>query len=120
MQRFLLLFMVLWVLIFATLCMKAMMMLSHAFVFLGLRFFLFSEIEIEIVYNMYRMRRFLRQKPYAPVVVSGPSQLCHIGNLQVRVRPLTTYIQPLQGRSGFLLPPGEVLMRGEGGQQVGA
>jgi hypothetical protein len=45
------------------------------------------EIEIEIVYNMYRMHRFFTQKPYASVAVSGPSQLCHTGNLQVRARP---------------------------------
>jgi hypothetical protein len=32
----------------------------------------------------------LEQLPYAPVDVFGPSQLCLIGNLQVRVRPLTT------------------------------
>jgi hypothetical protein len=31
----------------------------------------------------------LHQTPYAPVAVSGPSQLCHTGNLQVRARPLT-------------------------------
>jgi hypothetical protein len=30
-------------------------------------------IEIEIVYNMYRMRRFFTKKPYAPGAVSGPS-----------------------------------------------
>jgi hypothetical protein len=35
---FLLLFMVLWVLISATLCMRAVLMLWHAFMFLGLRF----------------------------------------------------------------------------------
>jgi hypothetical protein len=45
------------------------------------------EIEIEIVYNMYRMRRFFTKKPYAPAAVSGPSQLCHTGNIQVRARP---------------------------------
>jgi hypothetical protein len=32
----------------------------------------------------------LHQTPYAPVVVSGPSQLCHTRNLQVKARPLTT------------------------------
>jgi hypothetical protein len=31
----------------------------------------------------------LHQLPYAPVAVSGPSQLCHTRNLQVRARPLT-------------------------------
>jgi hypothetical protein len=36
---FLLLFMVLWVPISAMLCMRAMLMLWHAFLFLGLRFF---------------------------------------------------------------------------------
>jgi hypothetical protein len=50
----------------------------------------------------------LHQIPYAPVAVSGPSQLCHTWNLQVKARPLTTYIQPLQGCSGVLLPPGEL------------
>jgi hypothetical protein len=45
------------------------------------------EIKIEIVYNMYRMRRFFTKKPYAPATVSGPSQLRHTGNLQVRARP---------------------------------
>jgi hypothetical protein len=35
---FVLLFMVLWVPISATLCMRAMLMLWHAFMFLGLRF----------------------------------------------------------------------------------
>jgi hypothetical protein len=39
------------------------------------------KIEIEIVYNMYRMRRFFTEKPDAPAAVSGPSQLCHTGNL---------------------------------------
>jgi hypothetical protein len=40
---FLLLFMVLWVLVSATLCKRAVLMLWHAFMFLGLRFFpLFS------------------------------------------------------------------------------
>jgi hypothetical protein len=34
-----------------------------------------NTIDIEIVYNMYQMK---------PVVVVGPSQLCHLGNLQVR------------------------------------
>ena len=56
----------------------------------------------------------LQQIPYAPIAVSGPSQLCHTWNLQVGARPLTTYIQPLQGCSGFLLPPGEGLKRVEG------
>jgi hypothetical protein len=32
----------------------------------------------------------LHEIPYAPVVVYGPSQLCHTGNLQVRARPITT------------------------------
>jgi hypothetical protein len=32
----------------------------------------------------------LHQIPYAPVDVSGLSQLCHTWNLQVRARPLTT------------------------------
>jgi hypothetical protein len=32
----------------------------------------------------------LQQVPYAPVAVSGPSQQCHTGNLQVGARPLTT------------------------------
>jgi 8-oxo-dGTP pyrophosphatase MutT (NUDIX family) len=32
----------------------------------------------------------LQQLPYAPVAISGPSQQCHTGNLQVRARPLTT------------------------------
>jgi hypothetical protein len=36
---FLLLFMVRWVPISATLCMRAVLMLGHAFLFLGLRFF---------------------------------------------------------------------------------
>jgi hypothetical protein len=45
------------------------------------------EIEIEFVYNMYSMRRFFTKKPYAPAAVSGPSQLCRTGNLQVRARP---------------------------------
>ena len=45
------------------------------------------EIEIEIVYNMYRMRRFFTKKPDASAAVSGPSQLRQTGNLQVRARP---------------------------------
>jgi hypothetical protein len=45
------------------------------------------EIEIEIVYNMYRMRRFFTKKPDASAAVSGPCQLCQTGNLQVRARP---------------------------------
>jgi hypothetical protein len=44
-------------------------------------------IEIEIVYNMYRMRRFFTKKPDASATVSWPSQLRHTGNLQVRARP---------------------------------
>jgi hypothetical protein len=51
------------------------------------------------------VRAGLTQIPYAPVVVSRPSQLCHTWNLQVMARPLITYIQPLQGCSGILLPP---------------
>jgi hypothetical protein len=39
---FLLLFVVLWVLIFATLCMRAVLMLWHAFLFLGLGLGIFS------------------------------------------------------------------------------
>jgi hypothetical protein len=62
----------------------------------------------------------LHQIPYAPVAVSGPSQLCHTGNLQVRARPLTTLIQPLQGFSGVVLPPGECAMRIEGSVHSGA
>jgi hypothetical protein len=45
------------------------------------------EIEIEIVYNMYLMRRFFTKKPDASAALSGPSQLCHTWNLQVRARP---------------------------------
>jgi hypothetical protein len=39
---------------------------------------------------------------------SRPSQLCHLGNLQVRARPLTAKIQPLQKVGGFYSPPGSV------------
>jgi hypothetical protein len=46
----------------------------------------YTQIEIEIVYNMYRMEA---------VDVYGPSQLCNSGNLQVRARPLSAKIQPL-------------------------
>jgi hypothetical protein len=56
----------------------------------AIRFLAMQEIEIEIVYNMYRMRRFFTKKPDASAAVSGPSQLCHTGNLQVKARPLTT------------------------------
>jgi hypothetical protein len=47
----------------------------------------------------------LQQVPYAQVVVSGTSQQCHTRNLQVRVTPLTTYIQSLQRVLGGLTPP---------------
>jgi hypothetical protein len=47
----------------------------------------------------------LHQLPYAPVAVSGPSRQCHIGNLQVRARPLTTVLQPLQRAFGGFTPP---------------
>jgi hypothetical protein len=36
------------------------------------------EIQIEIVYNIYRVK---------PALVYGPSQLCHAGSLEVRARP---------------------------------
>jgi hypothetical protein len=57
------------------------------------------EIKIEIVFKKCTVCG-IHQIPYAPVAVSGPSQLCHTRNIQVRARPLTTYIQPLQGCSG--------------------
>jgi hypothetical protein len=41
--------------------------------------------------------------------------------LTSQARPLTTYIQPLQGCSGVLLPPpGSCARRGEGGVHLGA
>jgi hypothetical protein len=51
---------------------------------------------VEIVYNMYRVK---------PAAVSGPSQLCHAGNLQVNAIPLAAYIQPRQTHLGDLTPP---------------
>jgi hypothetical protein len=53
---FLLLFLALRAHVSAMLFRRAVLTLWHAFLFLGLRFI--PEIEIEIVYNMYRMRRF--------------------------------------------------------------
>jgi hypothetical protein len=47
-NAFLLLFMVLWVPISAILCMMAMLMLWHAVMFLGLRFFLFDSIYLVV------------------------------------------------------------------------
>jgi hypothetical protein len=56
------------------------------------------------------------------VAVSGPSQLCHSGNLQVTTTPLNAKVQPLQSVLGvFTSPsPGESDVRSGGSVQLGA
>ena len=71
----------------------------------GLRAQIEIEIQIEIVYNMYRMRRFT-----TITVCAGCCQEAYKLGLD----------KPLQGYSRVLLRPGECAMRGDGGVQLGA
>jgi hypothetical protein len=48
------------------------------------------EIELLKLFTICTVCAGLQQLQYAPVVVSRPSQQCHVGNPQVRARPLTT------------------------------
>jgi hypothetical protein len=56
-------------------------------------------------YNMYRVK---------PVAVFGPSQLCHAKNLKLGLDREPPKSNLSKGSCGFLLPPGECVVR-EGG-----
>jgi hypothetical protein len=75
-------------------------------------------IEIVIVYNMYRMRRFTPNAVCAGCYLWALPTMPY-KDLQVRARPLTALIQPLQRVFGGFTPPGECARRGDGCVQLG-